>query len=176
MLVPKDNEPARTNTVLLGVSVAAVFLLGPSFILGYFSGYRKALENGPQGPLGAAPAPSQLSTLRSSPAAPGKPNQTAQTIPAGRVRRKESAPAGQADQPAAGQVYLQLVTAAKSRSVAIIATLRNDGFPVVASDVPEKPGLHRVLIGPLHDGEVDKTRADLKSKGFPGDSAIKRTF
>jgi len=58
----------------------------------------------------------------------------------------------------------------------MVDVLRNKGFPALALEVPEKPGLSRVLIGPLHEGELDKTRADLRSRGFPGDSAIKRTF
>jgi hypothetical protein len=72
--------------------------------------------------------------------------------------------------------YLQLITTAKNRSAAIIDELRDDGFPVVASDVPGKSGLHRMLSGPLSEDEVDKTPADLQTKGFPGDSAMERTF
>lgn len=165
----KDNELIRTNRVLLGVAVVAVILLGPTFILGYVSGYNMARESAPQGA-------SQPSAVTSSPAPPKQAERTAKTIPPGRVNRGASAPAAQSDQPSAGQVYLQLVTAAKSRSGAIVDALRNDGFPVVASDVPEKPGLSRVLVGPLHRGEVAKIRGDLISKGFPGDSAIERTF
>jgi len=176
MRVPKDIELIRTNRVLLSVSVAAVVLLGPSFIAGYVWGYHTARENGPQGASGTALAVSQVSTLTSSPAAPEKSKRTAQAIPARRAGRTESAAVARADLPAGGQVYLQLVTTAKGRSAAIVDTLRNDGFPVVAAEVPGKPRLHRVLIGPLHQGEVDQTRAELQSKGFPGDSAIARTF
>jgi len=182
MLIPKDNELVRTNRALLGVSIAAVVLLGPSFIAGYVWGYRTAQKSGPPDASVTALALSQESVLPSLPNAPKKSNRTAQTTSAGRGNWKESAPVGQADPyavgqaPVPGQVYLQLVTAAKSRSSAVIETLRKNGFPVVASDVPEKPSLHRILIGPLHEGEVDKTRADLQSKGFPGDSAIERTF
>ena len=100
----------------------------------------------------------------------------AQTRPAEKVREKEPAPASLSGHPAAGQLYLQLVTAAKNRSAAIIDALRSDGFPVIASDVPETPSLHRVLVGPLDKREVEKTRIELQSKGFPGDSAIEKIF
>jgi len=164
------------NRVLFGVSIAAVVLLGPSFILGYVFGYRTARANGPPDASTTALGSSQMSALPSSPIAPKKFNRTAQTILAGRVDSKESAPAGQADQPAAGQIYLQLVTTAKSRSGAIMDALRNNGFPVATSDVPGKADLQRVLIGPLHEGEVDKIRAALQSKRFPSHAAFERTF
>jgi cell division septation protein DedD len=173
MLLQKDNELIRTNRMLFGVSLAAVVLLGPSFIVGYVWGYRTARQNGPQATPGTALASSQTST----PISPPTELKPTQTTPAVRVNAMESpAAAVQAHQIAAGQVYLQLVSTAKSRSATIIDALRGDGFPVIASDVPDKPSLHRILIGPLHEGEVDKTRADLQSKGFPGDSAIERTF
>jgi len=73
-------------------------------------------------------------------------------------------------------VYLQLVSTVQSQSDVLIDVLRKNGFPAVASEVPEKPSLRRVLVGPLQEGELDKMRANLQSRGFPGDSAIKRTF
>jgi hypothetical protein len=36
--------------------------------------------------------------------------------------------------------------------------------------------MFRVLVGPLEDTAVNKTRADLQSAGFPGDKAIKKTY
>lgn len=171
MLLPKDNELIRTNRMLFGVSLAAVVLLGPSFLMGYVWGYRTARQDGPQDTPGASLVSSQTRTPASPPA---EPKQRTQTTTAGGVNATESPAATQGERRLAGQVYLQLVSTAKSRSGAIIDALRSDGFPVVASDVPEKPSLHRILIGPLHEGEVDKTRSDLQSKGFPGDSAIER--
>jgi cell division septation protein DedD len=71
---------------------------------------------------------------------------------------------------------LQLVATDQRQSTATIDALRNNGLTAIASRVPEKPGVYRVLVGPLHEGEVDQMRADLQRRGLPGDSAIKRTF
>jgi cell division septation protein DedD len=71
---------------------------------------------------------------------------------------------------------VQVVAATESWSAVIIDALRSKGFPATAMEVPEKPDLYRVVVGPLREGELDKTRADLRSKGFPGDAAIKRSF
>jgi cell division septation protein DedD len=161
MLEHKYAETIRANRLLLGVSFTALVMLGPAFTLGYISGYRSARASGPPTASGPALVASLETELRK---------------PAARSRTQKPLSAERADQPAVGQVYLQLVTTAESRSAGIIDVLRNKGFPAVAMDVPEKSGLRRVLIGPLREGELDKTRADLQSKGFPGDSAIKRTF
>jgi cell division septation protein DedD len=169
----KVTELVRANRLLLGVSFMALVLLGPSFILGYFSGYRAAVgaqsASGPAlvaSPQGARPA--EIVSRRST--------RTERQKPTGRGGTKEPPSAARADRTAEGQVYLQLVATATSQSAVIIDALRNNGFPAVALEVPEKPGLRRVLIGPLQERELDKTRADLQSRGFPGDSAIKKTF
>ena len=158
---PKYAETIRANRLLLGVSFTALVLIGPAFTLGYISGSRAAQAAGPPGAPGS-PLTASLETEMQRPAA--------------QAAMKKPASAERAGQPAVGQVYLQLITTAENRSAGIIDVLRNQGFPAVAMDVPEKSGLRRVLIGPLHESELDKTRADLQSKGFPGDSAIRRTF
>jgi hypothetical protein len=43
-------------------------------------------------------------------------------------------------------------------------------------EIPEKPGVFRVLVGPLADGTLNKTKTDLTSSGFPGDKAIKKVY
>ena len=153
MLKPKEAELTRGNRVLVGLFIA-VALLGPSFTLGYFLGYRSGEASGAAlvvPPDGALPV---------------------QTVS---QQQKRALPA-QGNQPAAGQIYLQLAAAAERPSAIMIDALRNNGFATVAWEVPEQPGLYRVLVGPLHEGELDRTRADLQRHGFPGDSAIKRTF
>ncbi len=45
-----------------------------------------------------------------------------------------------------------------------------------AAEIPEKPGLFRVLVGPMAEAQVNKTKTDLQSAGFPGDKSIKRSF
>lgn len=159
----KAKELIGANRLLLGVSILAVALLGPSFILGYVWGYRSARADTAQSASEPTPAASPEAAL------------PAGTAPQ-RSTGTEPVPAARGGHTAAGSVYLQLVATAASQSAVIVDALRNNGFPAVALDVPKKPGLRRVLIGPLHEGELDKTRADLRSRGFPGDSAIKITF
>jgi len=171
----KVAELAGANRLLLGVAIIALVLLGPSFILGYFWGYRSARADSPQNASGPALAASPEIALPAG-TVPQLSTQTVRQKPAGWGKTKQPASAARADQPAVGQIYLQLVATPTNQSAGMVDVLRNKGFPALALEVPEKPGLSRVLIGPLHEGELDKTRADLRSRGFPGDSAIKRTF
>jgi hypothetical protein len=171
----KDAELIGANRLLLRVSIVALALLGPSFILGYVLGYRSARSDGPQSASAPSPAASPQIALPAG-TVPQRSTRPEQQKPAGPGRTKEPASAARTDPAAVGQIYLQLVVTATSRSAVVIDVLRNNGFPAVALEVPSKPGLRRVLVGPLHEGELDKTRADLQSRGFPGDSAIKRTF
>jgi len=175
----KENELVQTNRLLLGLTIAAIVLLGPTFLLGYYSGFRTAKTTAIQvasqdasklpspGPAAAEPAASHSNKSKRS-----KPVQ----VTTAAEGTGETTEVLKADPTVPRHIYLQLVTTAKTQSASIISTLKNDGFPVIASDVPEKPALHRVLIGPLQRVEIDQMRADLKSKGFPGDAAIVRTF
>ena len=159
----KAAEVIGANRLLLAVSIIALMLLGPSFILGYVWGYRSGQASGPQPASGPALAEARPGALPSG------------TVPQ-RSTRTKPASAARADHTAGGKIYLQLVATAASQSADIVDALRNNGFPAVALEVPKRPDLRRVLIGPLPEGELDKTRADLRSRGFPGDSAIKITF
>ena len=177
MVEHKETELVRANRLLLGLSFTLLVLLGPSFILGYFSGYRSARADGPLTASASLPAalpqsaaPAKTKTL------PRQSTQTERQKRTGWAGTKESTPAARTNQTAAGRIYLQLVAAPQNDSGAIIDELRNNGLPAVAAEVPEKPGLYRVLVGPLDEGDLDRTRAELESRGFPGDSAIRRTF
>jgi len=86
----------------------------------------------------------------------------------------EPAPAA-AGQPPAGD-YLQLVATAKGQADDLVAVLRKNGFRALNYEVPEKPGLFRVLVGPVKDGEMNKLRADLQGKGFQGREAIPKKY
>ena len=167
MLKHQEPELMRGSRVLVGLFIA-VALLGPSFTLGYMLGYRSgetagaALVTPPDSALPVQTVSQQSAPTRQKPAA--------------RVRTKSPAPAAQGDPPAGGQIYLQLAAAAERPSAVILDALRNNGFAAIAVEVPEQPGVYRVLVGPLHEGDLGKTRAALQRRGFPGDSAIKRTF
>ncbi|HEY1758468.1 MAG TPA: SPOR domain-containing protein [Bryobacteraceae bacterium] len=78
--------------------------------------------------------------------------------------------------PAAGQIYLQLSATTKHDADGVVEVLRKNSFPAIDVEVPEKPGLFRVLVGPLAASDLNKTKADLQAKGFPGNVAIRKTF
>jgi hypothetical protein len=58
----------------------------------------------------------------------------------------------------------------------MVEVLEKKGFKAVLTEIPDKAGMFRVLVGPLKEGTVNQTRADLQSAGFSGNNAIKRTF
>ena len=67
-------------------------------------------------------------------------------------------------------------TTQKLEAEVMVDVLRKKDFPAIVAEIPEKPGTFRVLVGPLADAEVNKTRADLQNASFPGKDAIKKTF
>jgi len=156
-------QPMEENRVLLGALFVAVTLLGPAFTLGYFSGYRLGRAGDLRGVARAA-APAEI-VPRQTPLAVTRQQPPERPIP--------TPPAGQ---PATAQIYLQLAASAKGHAAVAIGALQSNGFLAVVREVPDRPELYRVLIGPLRENELEKTRADLESKGFAGGTAIKRTF
>ncbi|MGA3190225.1 MAG: SPOR domain-containing protein [Bryobacteraceae bacterium] len=94
-----------------------------------------------------------------------------------REKEKDKAKPVVADaQPAAGQTYLQLVATAKAEADVMVDLLHQKNFKAIAVQIPEKPALYRILVGPLADGTLNKTKSDLQSSGFPGDKAIKKVY
>ncbi len=85
------------------------------------------------------------------------------------AKKQEPAPEAPA---ASGGVYLQLTATSQHEAEVYLDVLKNKGFKAITQAVPEKPGLVRVMVGPLADNAVSKTRADLVAAGFPGDKAI----
>jgi len=79
-------------------------------------------------------------------------------------------------QPIPGRVYLQLSATERDSAEGMADLLRSKKFPAIAAQVPERPALYRVLVGPLSEGEIAKTRADLKANSFPADEAVRRVF
>ena len=93
------------------------------------------------------------------------------------VAKKEAARASAAsEEPAAGKSYLQLAATSKREADVMVDVLRQKGFKALAAEIQEKPGTYRVLVGPVPEGARNNTRADLQKSGFPGNSAIPRTF
>ena len=72
--------------------------------------------------------------------------------------------------------YLQLAATSQREADIEVEILRNKGFKAMAAEIPEKRGTFRVLVGPLGESNLGKTKSDLQNAGFPGDKAIRRTF
>ena len=126
----------------------------------------------------AAPPPEKSAPEKA--AAPEKkepPKEVAKAAPPKQELPKykpiQAPPAGQ---PAAGASYLQLVATTKDEADLMVDVLRKKGFKALSAQIPEKKDTYRVLVGPLPDSAMNKTKADLKAAGFPGDKAIKRSF
>ncbi|HEV2200487.1 MAG TPA: SPOR domain-containing protein [Bryobacteraceae bacterium] len=156
------------NRILLMVCFVAVVLLGPMFMAGYLVG-RKTASTEPQMqvPL-EPPVPPSAATTRS---APTRPKTAALAKPAPEALAPEGA---SPNQPALHGTYLQL--AATPRTQAVVERLRKNGFDAVALEIPAKPGVYRVLVGPLQEGTEAQIRTQLESKGLPGKAAIPRVF
>lgn len=92
--------------------------------------------------------------------------------------KKETAraAASNADEPAAGRSYLQLAATTKREADVMVDVLRQKGFKALAAEIQDRPGMFRVLVGPVPDGGRNNLRAELQKSGFPGNAAIPRTF
>jgi hypothetical protein len=147
----------------------------------------KAPETKPELPRSEPPKPEPAktepikpSTSRSEPAVSKR--EAAKERDAAKEAAKEKAhpvaagnPA-QSNAPVAGQTYLQLVATTKHDADGTVEVLRKNGFPALDTEVPEKPGLFRVLVGPLAPGDMNKMKADLQAKGLPGNGAIPKKY
>jgi sporulation related protein len=161
------------NRMLLRVLFVALALLGPLFTTGYTVGRLTAVTvpsaQGPvmSLPLAAAPplaeAPPIVATTENAPAQP-------EAAP----HPEESAAAAIPQRPALHGTYLQLATTRRHQP--LVERLRKKGFDPVALEVPAKPGLYRVLVGPLQKEQVAQIRAELQLKGLAAKSAFARVF
>jgi hypothetical protein len=77
-------------------------------------------------------------------------------------------------QPEPGRTYLQLSAIDHDKAEIMVELLHKKNFPAIAAEIPEKPGVFRVLVGPVSD--VNKTRADLQNASFPGKEALQKNF
>jgi len=135
----------------------------------------------PQPRKSASPAPT--TTGQQQPAETPKPqkNKTVNSEPvksvkAEKAEREEAAKSASATGGAPSGTYLQLAARTKGEADIMVNALRQKKFAVITAEVPGKPGLFRVLVGPLAEAQVSKTKTDLQSAGFPGDRSIKRSF
>jgi outer membrane biosynthesis protein TonB len=137
-------------------------------------------------PSAPAPAPKQEPAKApppSAPAAPPEPAPKVKALPSFQPEPAAKSPpklppkqAPLASQPVPGRVYLQLSATDRDSAETMADLLRGRGFSAIAAQVPERPELFRVLVGPLNEADIARTRADLKAKNFPSDEAVRRVF
>jgi len=189
------------NRQLMSVFFIVVILLGIFFAMGYIVGRNSSPVGAPDvasrrtetKPSVDAPAPArettpsqdavkELAALPKEP--PPQPKETAsQQGPATKptpppepapAAAKTSSRVATSDQPESGRTYLQLSAIDHDKAEIMVEMLRKKNFPAIAAEIPEKPGVFRVLVGPISD--VNKTRADLQNASFPGKEALVKSF
>ena len=157
----------------MSTTIVAAALLAPVFTLGYVQGKRSGEAMGVR---------VEAVTTRASNAAEStpKPSTNRPAPPSVKERKTDrhvaAKPVAQAPESSEKQVYLQIAAGVAQQTSQMLTQLRSKGFSVSSTDVPSKPGMERVLVGPLADSEISATRAELQRQGFPGESAIKRVF
>jgi hypothetical protein len=199
-----EFELILANRQLLSVFFIVVVLLGVFFTMGYIVGRNSgpglvdvaAARKPETKPLvvdssaaqdTAAPPSTPASTPAPTSTQPQREPETPKPEPKREepVAKKETpakkekekpAPVAASAPPASGQTYLQLVATAKAEADVMVDVLHQKQFKAIAVEIPEKPGVYRVLVGPLADGSLNKTKSDLTSSGFPGDKAIKKVY
>jgi len=196
--VPRNEdgefELVLGNRQLMSVFFIVVILLGVFFAMGYIVGRGSPLATGPDvatrrpesKPLVETPPPQP----REDPA-PEAPKATASqqgpavspsAQPSPRPESVAPAPVKQparvdkSAQPESGKTYLQLSAIDHDAAEIMVELLRKKSFSAITAEVPEKPGVFRVLVGPVAESDVAKTRTDLQNASFPGKDAIKRTY
>jgi cell division septation protein DedD len=188
------------NRQLMSVFFIVVILLGVFFAMGYIVGRNSSPVTTPEvasrrpDPKAvtadvpastretASPAPSE--TPKETPSQPketasqqGPATQPTPAAPApAPAPAKASSRVATSGQPESGKTYLQLSAIDHDKADIMVELLRKKSFPAMAAEIPEKPGVFRVLVGPIAEADVNKTRADLQSASFPGKEAVKRIF
>lgn len=72
--------------------------------------------------------------------------------------------------------YLQLAATTQREAEVMVDVLRRKSFSALVAAVPDKPGSFRVLVGPIAEGQINKTKTDLQNSGFPGNNSIRRVY
>ncbi|HUA86820.1 MAG TPA: SPOR domain-containing protein [Bryobacteraceae bacterium] len=175
------------NRQLLSVFFIVVVLLGVFFTMGYIVGRNSApamitdaeglrKDTKPMVVDSAAPTPTPAAETP-APAATPEPTPVEQREAEAKPEPPKPSPAPASDNsPAAGQTYLQLAATTRHEADIEVDVLRKKGFKALDIENPDRPGLFRVLVGPIPEGGINKTKSDLNAAGFPGDRAIRRTF
>jgi cell division septation protein DedD len=204
--VPRNDdgefELILGNRQLMSVFFIVVILLGVFFAMGYIVGRNSSPVGAPEvASRGSDAKPADTDTSSSSrekaatkekpaadvPKEAYSPKETASqqgpaTKPASAPEPVAAAPvkaparASASDQPESGRTYLQLSAIDHDKAEIMVELLRKKKFSAIAAEIPEKPGIFRVLVGPISDADIAKTRTALQDASFPGKDAVKRTF
>jgi cell division septation protein DedD len=174
-----------------------VILLGVFFAMGYIVGRNSSPVTGPEVasrrpetkpvsadvPSATAPAPKEAAAPKEDEAPKetasqqGPATQPAATpAPVAPVPAKTPSRASASSQPESGKTYLQLSAIDHDKAEIMVELLRKKNFAAMAAEIPEKPGVFRVLVGPVPEADVIKIRGELQNASFPGKDAVKRTF
>ncbi len=154
----------------------------------------------PAAPVANPPEPTRTAAQQSAPAAeapkaepvksePAKPEVAKKEPPrkeepkreetkkesAKKEAAKKEAPAKASGEPAPG-TYLQIAATTKKEADVLVDVLRQKNFHALTAEVPEKAGMFRVLVGPIAESAVNKTKTDLQSAGLPGNVAMTRKY
>jgi hypothetical protein len=189
------------NRQLMSVFFIVVILLGVFFAMGYIVGRNSSPVTTPDVASrrpepktvtadvpSATPTPAATSKEAAAPRENDAPKETAsqqgpaaapavQSAPAqAPAPPKASSRAAASSQPESGKTYLQLSAIDHDKADIMVELLRKKNFQAMAAEIPEKPGVFRVLVGPIPEADVNKTRADLQNASFPGKEAVKRIF
>ena len=181
-----EFELVLGNRQLLSFFFIVMILMGVCFAMGYMVGRNSAPASAELPPkhaetkpvISEAPVPSKETT----PAPAAEPSaKLAPSTPAPTSVAQPSTPTklpsvSVGSQPESGKTYLQLVAVREDEAGVMLDVLRKNKFSAIAAEIPEKPGTFRVLVGPLAESDIAKTKTDLINSGFPGDKAIRRTF
>lgn len=187
------------NRQLMSVFFIVVILLGVFFAMGYIVGRNSSPVGSPE------VASTRTETKAATADAPSSKPETARPAPLDEPKQADSQPKETASQqgpatkpapppepapapvkaparpaassePQSGKTYLQLSAIDHDKAEIMVELLRKKNFPAMAAEIPEKPGVFRVLVGPISEADVNKTRSDLQNASFPGKEAVKRTF
>ncbi len=178
------------NRQLLSVFFIVVVLLGVFFTMGYIVGR----NSGPMQPAEVASTHKETKPMvidsaetKAQPKREEVPVEEKAAVVETKPQREEAKapepkkpePVKQAvapvpSDPPGGGTYLQLTATSQHEAEVYVDVLKKKGFKAITSPVPDKPGLVRVMVGPMTESAVPKMRADLVAAGFPGDKAFKR--
>jgi len=163
-----EFELVLGNKELLSLLFIVVVLLGVFFAMGFVVGRNSA-------PVESARASEPVRTNAPSAMPERRPQQQQQTSTPAQPSTDTAAPERpklidatplSANQPQAGQSFLQVSAVAKAEAEILTELLVKKGFRAIIAPGPSD-NLFRVLVGPAKDdADLRKTKSDLEQAGF----------